>query len=125
MALDNRRVLESYCQDVVTVLRQASRIFRREFMNIANIDVFQEFLSIASTCNNVFQKMFLRPNTLRLIPAGGYTSNVIYSKKAIMWLTYIDKRDRCTTVHGRRGRLQDLSVYGFRSQTNTVYEFLG
>jgi hypothetical protein len=31
---DNRRVLESYCQDDVTVLRQACQVFRREFIQI-------------------------------------------------------------------------------------------
>jgi hypothetical protein len=39
---DCRRVLEEYCQDDVTVLRQACRIFRRDFMEIGNIDVFLE-----------------------------------------------------------------------------------
>jgi len=34
---DNRHVLESYCQDEVTVLRQAFRVFRREFMQIGHI----------------------------------------------------------------------------------------
>ena len=28
---DNRRALETYCQDDVTVLREACRVFRREF----------------------------------------------------------------------------------------------
>jgi hypothetical protein len=37
---DNRRVLEQYCQDDVTVLREACQIFRRDFMEIVNIDVF-------------------------------------------------------------------------------------
>jgi hypothetical protein len=31
---DNRRVLEQYCQDDVTVLRQACQLFRRDFMEI-------------------------------------------------------------------------------------------
>ena len=34
---DNRRALEDYCQDDVTVLREACTIFRREFMEIVNI----------------------------------------------------------------------------------------
>jgi hypothetical protein len=29
---NNKRVLETYCQDDVTVLRQACMLFRREFM---------------------------------------------------------------------------------------------
>jgi hypothetical protein len=37
---DNRRVLEQYCQDDVTVLREACQIFRRDFIEIGNIDVF-------------------------------------------------------------------------------------
>ena len=34
---DNRRILEQYCQNDVTVLRQACQIFRREFIDIGNI----------------------------------------------------------------------------------------
>jgi len=34
---DNRRMLEQYCQDDVTVLRQACRVFRREFLQIGDM----------------------------------------------------------------------------------------
>jgi rRNA maturation protein Rpf1 len=34
---DNRLVLEAYCQDDVMVLRQACRVFRREFVQIGNV----------------------------------------------------------------------------------------
>jgi hypothetical protein len=44
---DNRRVLVSYCQVDVTVLRQVCQIFRREFIQIGNIDVFLEAIAIA------------------------------------------------------------------------------
>jgi len=44
---ENKRVLESYCQDDVTVLRKACRVFRREFMQIGLIDVFFESIAIA------------------------------------------------------------------------------
>jgi len=53
---DNLRVLEWYCQVDVTVLRQACRVFRREFMQIGHIDVFVESITIASACNNVLRK---------------------------------------------------------------------
>jgi hypothetical protein len=33
---DNRHVLKQYCQDDVTVLRQACQIFRRDFIEIGN-----------------------------------------------------------------------------------------
>jgi len=82
---DNRRVFESYCQDGVAVLRQKCQIFRREFIAIGNIEVFQEFITIVSACNKVLCKQFLKPYTIRLIPTGGYNGNVNCSRKAMMW----------------------------------------
>jgi len=57
---DNRHMLEQYCQDEVTVLRQACRVFRREFLAIGNIEVFFEALTIASACNKVLRKKNLK-----------------------------------------------------------------
>ena len=70
---DNRRVLEIYCQDDVTVLRQACRVFRDEFMQIRNLEVFLESITIASACNKFLRNRFLQPDTMGLIPTGGYT----------------------------------------------------
>ena len=81
---ENRLVLETYCQDDVTVLRQACRVFRREFAQIGNIDVFQESVIIASACNKVLRKRFLQPDIIGLIPKGGYTANHKQIKKALM-----------------------------------------
>jgi hypothetical protein len=73
---DNQRVLEEYCQADVTVLRQACQVFRREFIEIGNIEVFIESISIASACNKVLRRRFLKPDTIGLIPAGGYMGNI-------------------------------------------------
>ena len=73
---DNCPVLKAYCQDDVTVLRQACRVFRQEFMQIGNIEVFVEASNIASACNKVLRKSFLKPDTTGLIPTGGYSGNV-------------------------------------------------
>jgi len=78
---DNRHVLEQYCQDDVTVLRQACQILRRDFIEIGNFEVFLEALTIASACNKVLRKKFLKPETVGLIPAGGYSANNRYGKK--------------------------------------------
>ena len=43
----NKRVLKQYCQDDVTDLRQACQIFRRDFMEVGNVDVFLESRTIA------------------------------------------------------------------------------
>jgi hypothetical protein len=127
----NKQVLEAYCQDDVTVLRQVCRVFRREFLLIGNIEVFLESLTIASACNKVLRRMFLKPDTIGPIPTGGYTCNNKYSKKPIMWLLHMEQTDGVAIKHARNGReykLPDLphfSVDGYCAITNTVYEFFG
>jgi hypothetical protein len=101
--LDNRHVLE-YCQADVIVLRQARQVFSREFIEIGNIEVFIESITIASACNIVLRRRYLKPDTLGLLPAGGYNGNMNYSNKSIMWLVYSQKVDACTIMHGRNGR---------------------
>jgi len=60
----NRHVLKQYCEDDVTVLRQACQIFRADFMEVGNVAVFLESCTIASACNKVFDKRFLIPETI-------------------------------------------------------------
>jgi rRNA maturation protein Rpf1 len=86
---DHRRVLESYCQDDVTVVRQAGRVLRRELLQMGNIEVFLESLTIASACDKLLRRKFMKPDTIGLIPTGGYTCNNKYSKKALMWVFHM------------------------------------
>ena len=58
VVFDNKHVQEAYCQIDVTVLRQACQVFRREFLQVGNIDVFQESVTIASACNKILRKFF-------------------------------------------------------------------
>jgi len=128
---DNRRVLETYCQDDVIVLKQACRVFRRKFIQIGKIDVFLEAITIASAYNKVLRKRFLKPDTIGLIQKGGSKTNVKYSKKDLMWLVYMEKTDWLMVQNGRNGReyrlpdLPNLSVDGFCAENRTVYEFFG
>ena len=113
------------------MLRQACQVFRHDFLQDGNIDVFHESVTIASACNKVLRKLFLIPDTIGLIPTGSYSGNINYSKKALMWLVYSEQLDGCRIMHGRNGReyrfiaLPRLSVDGFCKETNTVYEFGG
>ena len=128
---DKRRFLESCCQHDVGVLREACRVLRREFINIGNIDVFLESVNIASACNKVLRKQFLKPNSIGIISPGGYTGKVNYSNKAIMWLLYREQTDGCTIIHTRNGReyrppeLPRQSVDRFCAETRNFYEFFG
>jgi hypothetical protein len=100
---DNKLVLEKYCQDDVTVLRQACQIFRREFIEIGNIEGFLESFTIASACKKVLRKI-LKSATIGLLPDGGYSYNNNYSKKALMWLLHMEQTDGCRIMHARNAR---------------------
>ena len=110
----------------MSVLREACRALRSEFIQIGNIDVFLESVTIPSTCNKVMRKRFLKPNTIGLYPSGGYTGNVNYSNKPIMSLVYREQTDGCTIMHARNGReyrppeLPRPSVDVFCAKTRTV-----
>jgi hypothetical protein len=123
-------VLEQYCQDDVTVLRQACQIFRRDFMEIGNIEVFLEAVTIACECNKMLCKKFLKPETIGLLPPGDYSANNRYNKKTLMWLLHMEQTDDCHIQHARNGReysppeLSHYSVDGYCSETRTAYEFL-
>jgi len=128
-SFDKRRVFEQYCQDDVTVLmRQASRVFRREFMQIGNLDVYLDSITIASACNKVLRKRFLQPDTIGLLPTGGFTCNKNYSKKATMWLLHIEVTDGVKIMNGREYKVPELphfSVDGYCPKTRTIHEFFG
>jgi len=62
--LKNRWVLETLCQDDVTVLRQVCLVFRREFMHIGIIEVFLEAIPFASACNKFLRKRFWKPDRI-------------------------------------------------------------
>jgi len=102
-----------------------------DFMEIGHVDVFLESCTIASACNKVFRKRFLKPETVGLISAEGYSCNQNYSKKALMWLLHMEQMDGCKIMPARNGReyrlpeLPRFSVDGYCAETRIVFEFLG
>jgi hypothetical protein len=65
--------------------------------------VFVGAITIASACNKGLRKRFLKPDTIGTIPAGWYSGNNKYSKKAIVWFN-INNRPKDTHLHARNGR---------------------
>ena len=52
------------------MLRQAYQVFRRELLQIGNVEVFLESVTIAHACNKVLRRVFLKPDTIGLITVG-------------------------------------------------------
>ena len=112
-------------------MRQACQIFRREIIEIGNIEVFLESFTIASACNKVLRKRFPKPETIGFIPTGSYSCNNNYSKKALMWVLHVEQTEVCRIRHARNGReyrlpeLPNFSVDGYCEETRRIYEFYG
>ena len=61
-------------------------------MDVGNVDIINEFCTIASVCMKVLRKRFLKPETFGLIPrGGGYSCNQNYSEKALMWILHMEQ----------------------------------
>jgi len=81
MSRKTRSLITDACSNSIakmtSVLRQASQIFKSDFIEIGNIEVLLETLTIASACNKVLRKKFLNQETVGLIPAGVCSANNI------------------------------------------------
>ena len=75
--------MESYCQFDVSVLQEAFRVFSCEFIEIGNIDVFLEHVTLASACNKGMRKRFLKPNRLTLFFRAGTQATSITATKLL------------------------------------------
>lgn len=79
-----RKEKYNYCNTDVTIQREGAMKFRDNFMeNTCGIDPFFRACTIASACNIEFRTHHLQPNTIGLIPAGGYKRRERHSVIAI------------------------------------------
>lgn len=62
----------NYCNLDVTILRKADMKFRDNFLQLTHVDPLVNAITIASACNLEYRKNHLKPNTIGLIPPGGY-----------------------------------------------------
>ena len=82
-----------YCRSDVDILQRCCMEFREMFRSVTDIDPFEKFLTIASACNFVFRKKFLRENTIAIIPPNSYRSQDKYSILALKWLSFTAERN--------------------------------
>jgi len=98
-------MLEKYCQDEFTVLKQGRLLLCREFMNIENIEVFFESITIASACSHFCVNVsYITKKLYSYRP--GYTCKKKYGKKALMWLLHMEARRGEDNARWQRSRVQ-------------------
>jgi len=86
----NKEELLAYCMDDVNVLRQACCAFGNLFLKLVKMDPFRQAVTILSIYNKVFRTMFLKPDTVGIIPRGGVVwVNVSLLKLFNGWRTLV------------------------------------
>ena len=110
----------AYCMDDVNVLRQACCAFRKLFLKL---DPFWQAITISSICSKVFRTMFLKANSVGIIPKGVYLMGFRQSVDALQWLAYMGQT--CDNVtHAGNGtevhldRVPNVKVDGYCKDTN-------
>ena len=99
-------------------------------LKLLKMDSFRQTITISSIYNMVFQTMFLKPDTVGIIPRGGYRLGRRQSVLALQWLAYIG-RTKNNVTHTGNGRevylagVPNMNFDGYCSETNEVFEYLG
>ena len=96
----NKQELLNYCIDDVNVLRQSRCAFRNFFLKLVKMDPFRQTITISSDCNKVFRTMFLKPDTVGIIPRGGYRMGDRQSAEAPQRLAHIGRTRNITLLSG-------------------------
>ena len=65
---DFRREMEEYCRSDVDILRRGCACFRKQLMNISDLDPFANACTIAQACSQVWRKNHMPENSVAIIP---------------------------------------------------------
>jgi len=115
-----------YCESDVDILLRSCMAFRDIFINETSIDPFERSLTIASACNLVFRKLFLKPETIAIIPHNGYRAKDKQSALAVRWLQWMEISKHINIQHAYNGREATIGPYKVDGlHGHTIYEFYG
>ncbi|KAK3751008.1 hypothetical protein QZH41_020166 [Actinostola sp. cb2023] len=127
---DLQAELKHYCQQDVILLKRGVMEARRIFLDVTGFDPFVKCITLASACMWFYRYRFMPPNSIGIIPQGGYTPRDIQSLKAKKWLWGLEQRTpglrlhTCYSVEGETAIL-GAKVDGYDPKTRTVYQFHG
>ena len=130
-----QRELLDYCISDVDILQRCCVQFRKLFMKVTSIgpddpgeDPFKFSITIASSCNRIFRKLYMTENTIAVLPPKGYTLSDKQSNKALTWLRWVGRHEGVHIQHAlNKGEIKigKYKVDGVSKEGHTVYEFNG
>ena len=95
---------------------------------LGKINRFAHCITIASLCNLVFRTIFLKKETVAIIPEVGYRKKPKQSAVAYRWMSYVARKQDVYIQHGRNAGERRVGPYfwdGCCENTHTAYEFHG
>ena len=92
------------------------------------VDPFKVATTIASFCNYIFRRNFLKPKTIAIIPDNGYNPKQKTSIKCQLCLKYLSLKNSIFIQHAKNTGEKQCGKYfldGLCEQNKTIYEFHG
>ncbi|KAJ8970482.1 hypothetical protein NQ317_016238 [Molorchus minor] len=123
-----QRDLADYCISDVEILTAACLKFRRQLIDTGNVCPFTEACTIASACNKIYRRNFLKPNSIDIIPKNGYRWRDNQSKIATQWLVWEERQRKINIIHSAKQQeavKQGVKVDGYNPETKQIFEFHG
>ena len=124
---DFRKEIIKYCRSDVDILRKCCLLYREMFRKETDIDPFDNSLTIASYCHQVYRTNFLKKDTIAVFNHDRQLKTK-QSNVAVKWLSYIMEKEDIHIQHVRNGgekRFGRYSLDGYCEETHTAYEFQG
>ncbi|XP_069505099.1 uncharacterized protein [Ambystoma mexicanum] len=147
---DFKRELKAYCREDVNILRTACNSFRDGIIDMTRqvhtmddpenpemkihfvtyVDPFT-FITLASMCMHIYKQLFLKSETIALIPPDMYHGRQKrFSTPSIQWLMYMSEQIKTPIQHALRGGEKKIGPYfldGYASLNGVqmAYEFNG
>jgi hypothetical protein len=134
---DFQKEITKYCESDVIILANACLKFRNLFMFATKpddesvndfkngIDPFHSTITIASACNLVFRTNFLNPDTIGLIPHGGYNRSQHQSFFTKQWLLWLQHSNKITIEFEKKIANYYVDGFSYISGNPTVFEAYG
>ena len=119
--------IEKYCRSDVDILRNCCMKFREMLREITSIDPFENCITIASVCHEVYRTNYLEKDTIAVFNNNRQLKTK-QSNIAVKWLFWLAEKYEIDIEHVRNGgekRIGKYSLDGYCEERNTIYEFQG
>ena len=130
---DFRHEILKYCRSDVDILAKCCMLYREMLKeetaidNETGIDPFDQALTIASYCMQVYRTKFLEKDTIALLSQAHQLKRK-QSHEALQWLSYTAENEDIHIQHARNGgekRVGNYYLDGYCEETHTAYEYQG